>query len=177
MRVSNKIIGWSLCLIFATCGPLRAQERSPQDIEKSCRQAVQRFYNRFVGKGPKYPSAMLSRELRRQLKDDQDHKMDENGLIAGLDWDPIAQGNDICTRYETGKVTRKGDRYLVEVFCVWDNERDKGQKMRHEVMFSRGRWVIVNIHYYIYEKGKLTSDSDLLSILKKIREGRRKNPE
>jgi hypothetical protein len=174
MSISKKIVGWCLCLILATAGSIQAQEKNSQDMEKSCRRAMQGFYNGVVGKGRKYPSAVLSRELDRQIQDDDDHGQDENGLITGLDWSPIAGGNDICTRYEAGKVTRKGDRFLVEISCFWGKEK-ANKLMKHEVMHSRGRWVIMNIHYYQYEKGKLTDYFDLLSTLKKSREDRRKN--
>lgn len=172
MRISNKIVGWSLFLILVASGSLQAQEKNPQEAAASCRKAMQGFYNQVVGKGPKSPSAVLSPELRRQLKDDQDNKMDENGLIQGLDFDPIAGGNDVRERYEVGKVTSRGNRYLVEIYGVWGKKRETSQKMVHEVIHSRGRWVIMNIHYYSYENGKLTGRSNLLTMLKELREAR-----
>jgi hypothetical protein len=175
MNISRKLAGWSLFFIFVASGSLRAQGRNLQETPESCRQSMQRFYNQLVGKGPKYPRAVLSPELRWLLKDDAHNKMDENGLIQGLDYDPIANGQDICERYVAGKVTRKGNRYLVEITCLWGNKKSADNSMRHEVRFSRGRWMIMNIHYSYYEKGKLTGHADLLSILKKSRADRLKN--
>jgi hypothetical protein len=175
MKILNRLVGGSLLLILAIPSSLQAQERSPQEAEKSCRQAVQGLYNRLVGKGPKYASAVISPELRRLLKEDAENKMDESGLIQGLDFDPIAGGQDICTRYVVGKIKPKGNRYLAEVYCLWDNKRDLNKRMVHEVMFNRGRWRNMNIHYYFYEKGKPPSHSDLSSMLKSDREERRKN--
>jgi hypothetical protein len=176
MTILDKLISWSVFLILATPGSLQAQERSRFEIEKSCLQAVQGFYNKFVGKGPKYPSAVLSRELHRQLKEDNENKMDAEGHIVGLDFDPIAAGNDICTRYKVGRVWRRGDRYFVEVFCFWENKKEEDEKMVHELTLNRGRWLIMNIHYYHYEKGKPAEHSDLLSMLKVNQEERRKKP-
>src|ERR1044072_5652165 len=99
--------------------------------------------------------------------------MDDNGYIVGLDWDPIAYGQDYFERYEAGKVTRKGNRYLVEITCRWDNKKSPN-KMRHEVMFNRGLWMIMNIHYYDYEQGTPPQHTDLLSILQEVRKERRK---
>lgn len=172
--VLSKLAGWSLFFILATPSLLQAQERSSQGIEKSCRQAVQGFYNQFVGKGPKYRGALISPDLKRQLKEDEENNMDASGYIVGLDFDPIAAGNDICTRYLADNVRRKGDRYFVEVYCFWGNKKAVDQKMVHEVMLNRGRWIIANIHYYSYEKGKPAQHSDLLSILKGLREERKK---
>jgi hypothetical protein len=175
MKILNRLVGGSLLLILVIPSSLQAQERSSQETEKSCRRAVQGLYNRIVGKGPKYPSAVITPELRRQLKDDEENMMDESGLIQGLDFNPIAGGQDICDRYQVGKIIPKGKRYLAEVYCLWGNKRDMDKKMVHEVMFNRGRWMIMNIHYYFYEKGKPPTHSDLLSMLKSGREGRRKN--
>ncbi len=100
--------------------------------------------------------------------------MDEEGYIVGLDFDPLAAGNDICSHYPVGKIRCKGERYFVEVYCLWRNKKAENKKMAHEVMFNHGRWMIMNIHYYNYEKGKLTGRSDLLGILKRLREERRK---
>lgn len=165
MTKLNKLVGLSLFLILAT-GLLQAQEKSPQDIERSCRKSMQGFYNQLVGKGAKTPHAVLSRELRWLLKKDEENMMDESGSIQGLDFDPIAGGQDICTRYVVGKIKPKGKRYLAEVYCEWDNKRDLDKWMVHEVMVNRGRWTIMNIHYYFSHEGKPPSHFDLLSQLK-----------
>lgn len=175
MRISNKIVGWSLLLILVATGSIQGKGRSPQETPESCRNAMQRFYNAFIGKGPKTPRAVLSPELLWLLKDDEDNKMDKDGLIQGLDYDPIANGQDTCDRYIAGKVTRKGNRYLVEITCIWGGKKREDNLMSHEVKFNRGRWMIMNIHYSDYENGKLTHSSDLLSILRKSRADRLKN--
>jgi hypothetical protein len=182
MNISKKLVGCCLLLILVTAGSLQAQEKSPQDMEKSCRAFLQGFYDKFVraqkSNNPtsySYEQA-LGPELRRQLKADRDaQEKDTSGDIVGLDFDPIAAGNDVSDRYEVGTVTRKGDRFLVEVYNFWGKKRDASQKMVHEVMSSGGRWLIMNIHYYYYKKGKLSSQDDLLSMLKALREERRKN--
>jgi hypothetical protein len=181
MNISLKLVGCCLLLMLVTTGSLQAQEKSPQDIQKSCRNFVQGFYDKFVqaqktDKPTHYPfDSALSPELRRQLKEDyaaQD--ADPSGDIVGLDFDPIAAGNESYDRYEVGEVSRKGERYWVEVYCLWGKKRDMDQKMVHEVMFSRGRWMIMNIHYYHYKNGKLLDHDDLLNILKELREKRQK---
>lgn len=174
MRISKTLVGCSLFLIFVASSSLQAQGSNLQDTPESCRKAMQGFYNKVDGKGPKSPSAVLSPELRWLLKDDEDNKMIADDLIQGLDYDPIANGQDTYDRYEPGKVTRKGNRYLVEINCFWGNKKAEKNKMVHEVMFNRGRWMIMNIHYSDYENGKLISRSNLLSTLKELREARQK---
>ncbi|MEW6129664.1 MAG: hypothetical protein AB1757_21670 [Acidobacteriota bacterium] len=49
-----------------------------------------------------------------------------------------------------GKV---GNRYLVDVYCYWGKKSPS--EMKHEVSFRNRRWIIMNIHYYENEKGKL----------------------
>jgi hypothetical protein len=176
-----KLAGCCLLLSLVTTGSLRAQENSPADPLKSCRDFLQGFYNKFVranssSKPTKFSyEPYLGPELRRRLKEDRDaQEKDTSGEIVGLDFDPIAAGNDIYTRYEVGEVTPKGERYWVEVYGYWEKKRDRDQKIIHEVMSVGGRWMIMNIRYYHYQNGKLVSQHDLLSTLKELREERRK---
>ena len=182
MNVSHKQVGCCLFVILIATGSLQAQEKSPQEIQKSCRDFVQGFYDKFVrsqktSKPTNYLlDQALSPELRRQLKEDREaQESDTSEEIVGLDFDPIAAGNEVYDRYEGGGVRHKGDRYWVDVYCLWGKKRDASQKMVHEVMLSRGRWMIMNIRYYQYKRGELSDQYDLLSTLKVLREGRRKN--
>jgi hypothetical protein len=108
-------------------------------------------------------------------EDEEAQARDTSGYIVGLDFDPIAGGNDICTRYVVGKIRLRGAHHWVEVYCIWGSKREEKPHMVLEVVPARGRWVIVNFHYYHYEKGKPPEHSDLLSILKTLREDRQKN--
>lgn len=125
MKISQRRIGYCLLLMLITTGSLQAQEKSPEDIQKSCRNFVQAFYDKFVraqksSKPPNYASdPALHPELRRLLKEDREAQdRDTSGDLAGLDFDPIAAGNEVYDRYEAGEVKPKGDRYWVEVFCL-----------------------------------------------------------
>ena len=48
MTTFKKRVCWSLVFLLATTGLLHAQETSPQDIQESCRNFVQGFYNWYM---------------------------------------------------------------------------------------------------------------------------------
>src|SRR5438128_5333219 len=70
-----------------------------------------------------------------------------------------------------GKVTAKGDAYLVEVFGICEGKKNKTADVTPEVSFKDGKWVFVNFHY-----GNGGKEDNLLSILKQLREERAKKP-
>lgn len=164
--------GLSLCLLLAaSAGSPRAQESESQDLQKSCRQFVQGFYNWYVRKltkeSPKGEAYDLKRaafdpELRRQLKAYDTANREGIGL---LDFDPFVTGQDFSrVGYSAGKVTRKNDRYLVNVYCLGGclGGGRSNLVVLPELMYKDGQWRFMNFHYLFPDGSK----GDLLSILK-----------
>jgi hypothetical protein len=88
-----------------TSSAVYSQEKSPPEIERSCRAFVQGFYNWYVRKpikeSPKGDPLDLKRsafdpELRRQLKPYD--AVDREG-VGALDFDPILTGSTIPLTY------------------------------------------------------------------------------
>jgi hypothetical protein len=154
---------------FAMC---RLEEsQSPRELQKSCRNFVQGFYNWYVRKltkerpkGEAYdlkPEA-FDRELRRQLKAYDAANREGIGL---LDFDPIVTGQDFSRAgYQAGKVTRKNDRFLVEVYCLGGclGGGKSDLVVLPELIYKDGQWRFMNFHYNFPDGSK----GDLLSILK-----------
>jgi hypothetical protein len=107
------------------------------------------------------------------LKEDHAASARAKGDIVGLDFDPYIGGNaGPIGRYVVRGITQKAGHYLAKVYTR------PGVKpvVAAEVAFKNGRWLFVNFHYYIYEKDKPPALFDLLTILKELREQRRKLP-
>lgn len=195
MKFSTKPLCLGLFFFLGATLSHRAQEKSPQDVQKSCGVFVQEFYDWYVPKWltddlysdslfkkweatrdplkqNKYP---LSAELARRLKVDRAAQEKVKGELVGLDFDPYISGNaGPVGRYVVGRITPKAGHYLAEVYPQPSVEGKKPM-VAAEVAFENERWIIVNFHYYIYDGGKLTRRFDLLTTLKQLREERRKN--
>ena len=190
--MTRKIVCLSLFFFLATTSSLRAQEKSPQDIEKSCSAFVQGFYDWYVpqwltddlhsdslfkrwqaSRDPlKQRKYRLSAELVRRLKEDRAAQDKAPGDIVGLDFDPYIGGNaGPVGRYVVGKITPKAKHYLAEV-TPQTSVGGKKPVVAAEVAFDNEQWIIVNFHYYLYEKGKPTQRFDLLTTLTELREQR-----
>jgi len=179
MRISRTTVCWSLVFFLATPCFLHAQEKNTQDMRKSCRDFVQGFYDWYVPKtlkdnpgntsdlALKYKSHAFSPELLRQLKEDSAAQAKVPGEIVGLDSDPYLNSQDPGERYVAGKITTKGDRCWVEVYGIWSGKKSEKPNVVPELMLKDVHWVFVNFHYPEF--------GDLLSILKNLREGRRKH--
>lgn len=193
IKRSPKIIAWSL-IVFLTTMSLHAQEKTQQNMEKSCRAFVQGFYDWYVPKwltddlnsdslfkkwettrDPlKQKTYPISDELVRRLKEDRAAQAKAKEELVGLDFDPYISGNaGPVGRYVVGKITPKGSHYLAEVHPQPSVEGKK-PVVAAEVVFENEHWIIVNFYYYIYDNGKPTHRFDLLTTLKKLREERRK---
>jgi hypothetical protein len=176
MRVSIKTACWSLCLLLTTSTAPYAQEKSPGEMEKSCRTFVQGFYNWYVRKltkdSPKGEPLDLKRnsfdpELRRQLK--AYDAVDRDG-VGTLDFDPFITGQDFSPAgYAAGKVVHRNGRYFVDVYCLGgcfgDGTNKRVLVVIPELMYQDGQWRFMNFHY-VFPDG---SKGDLLSLLKEDR--------
>lgn len=146
----------SVVVLLVTCGPLHAQEKSAEDMQKSCRTFVQGFDNWYLhnlesggdySKALKYKRNAFSPELLRLLKQAEEQATKTGEAL--LDFDPILGGQDFPKRIVVGKARIQGDR------CWVDNA---------ELVFKDGRWLFVNFHYG--KDPKYPMNENLLSVLK-----------
>lgn len=179
MKTAFRLACFSLALAVASSHAL-AQAQSVRDLERSSRNFVQRFYDDLVdpnrrvprfGAGTEFP---IDPELERLLKQDTEEADAFPGEIAGLDFDPFAGGNEVAARYEVGRVERRGDRFLVDVYRNWTGKKkEERPEFAMELSHGGGRWTIMNMHYYAYEDGAPVRTTDLVSTLHLLREERR----
>jgi len=165
--------------------PASAQTPSQQETQQSCRKFVQDFYDWYLtkalaGKLPS-PSSNLalqrkpeafSAELYHRLKEDRDAQDKTPGELVGLDFDPFLNSQDPSPHFAVVGITRKGASYWVDVYGM-----ESGKRQEHvipELVQQNGRWIFVNFHY---GKNEWTDDSNLLSVLKTLRDEREKNPQ
>ncbi len=168
-------------LLLALPCSLNAQEMTRQQLSNSARDFTQEFYSWYVRTAQsehaapawdfvlKHRSSSFSPELRLALKEDSAAQDKSPGELVGLDFDPFLASQDPEDHYEVGKVTRKGDSYWVEVYGVRSGKRMEPAAVLAELVRKNGHWLFVNFHY------PGPNGSDLLSLLKRLREERRKS--
>jgi hypothetical protein len=108
-------------------------------------------------------SSAFSPELLKALKEYGEAPNTGKGQISGLNFDPILNAQDNAGQYLVGRVIPKQKTYWAEVYGIWDGKKRTKPDVVPELIFERGRWMFVNFHYG-------DRRSDLLSILKKLRE-------
>jgi hypothetical protein len=170
-----------LLVLLAFSFPNHAHGNQGSNTQESCRKFVQEFYTwyvRFSSKEGGSSEALKQRprsfdpELLRRMKQDADAQAKQPGEIVGLDFDPFLNAQDIAPRYVVGKVTRKGDRYRVEVYGIWNGKKDEIPSVVPELMYSNGHWRFMNFYYR--RDTKKPREDDLLSVLKELRKDRKK---
>ena len=161
----------------------QAPAQSAGSQESSCKDFVQKFYTWYFNKSKSpLPSGMsvtdlalkergsaFSAELSRLLKEDAAAQARVPGEIVGLDFDPVLNTQAEADRYEVGKVSRRGNNYLVEVYGYWDKKKSSKPDVLPELSLSGGKWQFVNFRY------KAEHDDDLISILRLLKAERVKN--
>lgn len=151
----------------------QAVARGEQSSETPAR-FVQSFYDWYTpiatteDEVPGWISALQSKrdfftpELAQALEADREAQVRAEDEIVGLDADPFLNSQDPCTRYEVGKVSRKGESYWVDVHGECSGERGGTPDVVAEVVLKSGSWVFVNFHYP-------REQSDLLALLRRLR--------
>jgi hypothetical protein len=114
----------------------------------------------------------LSPELVKGLKEDLAASKKSPGEIVGLDFDPFLNAQDIAERYLVGNVTPKGDHYWVEVFGVWNGQKNSNPDVIPELAFENGHWIFINFHY---GKTDIPVNENLVSILQVLKKDRQKS--
>jgi hypothetical protein len=149
--------------------------------EQSCRKFVQTFYDWYLKKCKgggdytyilKHRRNVLSQPLLRGLDEDAAAAAKSPHEIVGLEFDPIVYGQDFAEKYIAGRVKRRGDRFTVEVFTVWNGKKSEGPSVSPELAKVKGQWVFTNFHYAVDKPNP--NDDNLLSVLKGLREERAK---
>jgi hypothetical protein len=173
-------------ILFAPISSLAqaARATTPPNLTQSCRKFVQEFYDWYApkvleetaqGEGSlqlafRERKEHFSQELIQALREDSEAEQKAGGLIVGIDFDPILNGQDIEDAYAAGNVSQRGKFYFVEVYGVSAGKKKSEPDLVPELQFRNGNWVFVNFHY-----GKRRGNSDLLTILKMLREQRERH--
>ncbi len=174
------IAGWLVYCFLSTSCLLGAETQSQEQILTSCRSFVQGFYNWYLkqlsheSEGPAFNQALqyrrqvFSRSLFQALKEDYEAQSKVSGVIVGIDFDPFLASQDPAERYVVGKIVIKAGSYWVGIHAIRDDEKSQKPELYAEAVIKDGQWLFINFHY---------SQNDLLRILKRWREERRKQPD
>jgi hypothetical protein len=92
--------------------------------------------------------------------------------IVGLDFDPILNSQDPAKHYVASHPTHRGKSFFVEVRGITDGKKGAAADVMPELVQSGKSWVFVNFLYPA--SGKDQPKSDLLGVLKQLRDDRAK---
>ncbi len=174
MRYSKSLAFTFVLMILASS--LGAQERTSDN--GSAREFVQAFYDWYAPGATKAAesnkdfgwqkrASCFDTKLVGALKEDENAQSKAKEIV-GLDFDPFLSGQDPCAPYKAGDVVRKEGRYFVEVNAECPGVTVQKPTVTAEIVKHDGHWIFVNFHY----PDPKPSGSDLLSILKELREDR-----
>ena len=144
----------------------------------ACSKFVGEFYAWYLAHGKnadplraalKSKKANFSSELVKALNEDYKAAAKSPGEIVGLDFDPVLNSQDTWEKYVPGKVTKRGNHYLVEVFGVFKGKKSPEADVIPELQKVGSKWVFTN---FIYKHDGKTDD--LLTILKQLKAEREK---
>jgi hypothetical protein len=183
MKLSRTFI--ALTFFSFGVGALQAQTATTPSQPQDCGPFVQQFYNWYVAKenalmkSNSRESALeltlrekrssFSPELVKGLKEDLAASKKSPGEIVGLDFDPFLNAQDVAEHYLVGKITPKGDRYWVEVFGVWNGQKNSNPDVVPELAFENGHWIFTNFHY---GKTDIPVNENLVSVLQVLKKDR-----
>ena len=177
MIASRTVVFLNVCLLAAASVPLQAQATSPVEIEKSCRDFVQGFYDWYAPKAltardsPAFVFALkdkhstFSPELYRLLQQDSEAQAKATEIV-GLDFDPFLNSQDPGHSYVVGKISVRGGRYFVDIHGKSSGKISAKPVVVPELLRKDAQWLFVNFHY---GKTKYPENENLLSILKTLR--------
>lgn len=163
-----------------------AGERSER--ERGCREFVQGFYDWYVARDKLDPKSrksfrtsddvlrlkpgLMNRDLLQMLKEDSEAQAKANELV-GLDFDPFFNSQDPSSDFKVESAIVKEDRCRAVVIGI--EQGQKRETVEPELVEVRGKWVFVNFHYrFDFGNGKPLVDDDLIRILERLREDRKK---
>jgi hypothetical protein len=185
MKLSRTFI--ALILFSFGVGVLQAQTPTTPSQPQDCGAFVQQFYNWYVAKenalmkrnsresalevALREKRSSFSPELVKGLKEDLAASKKSPGEIVGLDFDPFLNAQDIAERYLVGNITPKEDHYWVEVFGVWNGQKNSNPDVVPELAFENGQWIFTNFHY---GKTDIPVNENLVSVLQELKKDRQK---
>jgi hypothetical protein len=185
MKLSRTFI--ALILFSFGVGALQAQTPTTPSQPQDCGPFVQQFYDWYAAKenalmkrnslesalevALREKRSSFSPELVKGLKEDLAASKKSPDEV-GLDFDPFLNAQDIAERYFVGKITPKGDHYLVEVFGVWGGQKKSNPDVVPELAFENGQWIFTNFHY---GKTDIPVNENLVSVLQILKKDRRKS--
>jgi hypothetical protein len=183
-RISHWCVGgrWILLLSLVTRLSLPSQAQDAREIQKSCRNFVQQFYDWYV-KRPEFPRALkyrrsaFSPELSRRLTEDNEAQAKTPGYIVGLDFDPFLNGQDPGEHYVVGRIKLTGEQTCwAEIHKGSSDKMSKATYVAAELVSNVGRWHFVNFYYSLPNSDFSASvaHGGLLALLKDLRQDRRK---
>jgi hypothetical protein len=153
--------------------------------EQSCKAYVQKFYDWYLpvfahgGNEPSDKRAINSKrfgfdkELRKRLLEDLQASAKVSGEVVGLDFDPFLAAQDTSDRYLVRRAEMRNDHCWASVAAIQSGQKINDADVLPELTLRDGRWVFVNFHYPSQDSVKA---DDLLSLLKRLAEDRRRSP-
>jgi hypothetical protein len=103
------------------------------------------------------------------LKSDFEAQEAASTEITGLDFDPFLNTQDPCEHYEAGMVSKRHERFYADIHSVCAGQRSAGAVLVAELQRSGGNLLFANFFY-------TKEGSDLLTILRRLRESRNVEP-
>jgi hypothetical protein len=171
MQQRNLLI--AVILVTFLSVTLHAEKPSQGNAEQSCRTFVEGFYDWYVPLALhsvkayetvlKGKTGFFSPSLVHQLREDYESQAHATE-ITGLDFDPFLNSQDPSDRFLVTSVRAQGKHCSTEVRGIASGT--KQEEIHPELLLAGEKWQFVNFRY--------TKDSDLLGILRSLREEQRK---
>lgn len=161
--------------------PNSVLKKSPE--ETSCGTFIQDFYDWYVKAvstdALKQNSFSLSRvrphamsiELQKMLDADYRASANNPDEIVGLDFDPFLASQDPSAKFTVESITIKNGSCIGLVRGIENG--NKMESVEPELVRADGGWKFVNFHYPPSDASD-PKESDLISVLKNLRNDRRK---
>jgi len=177
-KLVTTVLCLDLLLVWGMGFPMQGKDSA--NPQESCLRFVQSFYDWYatnaLGKkgiiasdyALEHKSQVFSPELLRALKQDADAQAKARGVIVGIDFDPFVGSQDPAEKYKVGVIRQKDDRYLVEVYGIYDGSPNQTPDVRAELVQTSGTWVLVNFYYP-------PVSGNLLDVLRLLRDDRQKH--
>jgi hypothetical protein len=178
----------SILLVLAlTVSSSMAQSAATPSPSEDCGKFVQQFYDWYLAKEKALvkdqsqesafevtlteKASSFTPELVKALQDDLAASKKSADEVVGLDFDPFLNAQDTAEKYVVGEVHQKEDRYLVDVFGVWEGKKNPKPDVVPELALQNGKWILTNFHY---EQTSTPENENLVSILRRLKEDREK---
>jgi len=176
------LVSLILLLFHVTSFSLPSHAQDAHEIEKSCRDFVQSFYDwyvkhtNFIRTLEDRPS-VFSPELFHALQEDLKAQAKSTDDVAWLDFDPFVNSQDAAEHYVVGLVKLKSENTCwAEIHADWSGEKSKEAYVAAESLNEGAQWHFINFQYSTANSdfSASVSSGGLLGLLKDLREARQK---